>query len=91
MLFSDALTNTLFLVKYFRILTVFFAIPNMIRTFKLFFFLLKAALLALQENGLEATAVKQEHFVKSLKAVKPSLNKKDLEFYEKFSNQELAS
>ncbi|XP_038601918.1 zinc finger protein RFP-like [Tachyglossus aculeatus] len=26
----------------------------------------KAALLALQENGLEATPVKQEHFVKSL-------------------------
>ncbi|KFO63962.1 Spermatogenesis-associated protein 5-like 1, partial [Corvus brachyrhynchos] len=49
----------------------------------------EAALLALQENGLEATAVKQEHFVKSLKTVKPSLNIKDLEFYEKFSNQEL--
>lgn len=51
----------------------------------------EAALLALQENGLEATAVKQEHFVKSLKTVKPSLNIKDLEFYEKFSNQELVS
>ncbi|NXS11177.1 SPA5L protein, partial [Neodrepanis coruscans] len=48
----------------------------------------EAALLALQENGLEATAVKQEHFVKSFKTVKPSLNKKDLEFYEKFYNQE---
>ncbi|NXS30856.1 SPA5L protein, partial [Pomatostomus ruficeps] len=48
----------------------------------------EAALLALQENGLEATVVKQEHFMKSLKTVKPSLNKKDLEFYEKFSNQE---
>ncbi|NWS97813.1 SPA5L protein, partial [Mionectes macconnelli] len=48
----------------------------------------EAALLALQENGLEATAVKHEHFVKSLKTVKPSLNRKDLEFYEKFYNQE---
>lgn len=63
----------------------------MIRTKLFFFFLLKAALLALQENGLEATAVKQEHFVKSLQTVKPSLTIKDLEFYEKFSNQELAS
>ncbi|NXM77114.1 SPA5L protein, partial [Serilophus lunatus] len=51
----------------------------------------EAALLALQENGLEATAVKQEHFVKSLKTVKPSLNIKDLEFYEKFYNRELSS
>ncbi|KAM6058308.1 ATPase family gene 2 protein homolog B isoform 2-T2 [Chlamydotis macqueenii] len=51
----------------------------------------EAALLALQENGLEATAVKHEHFVKSLRTVKPSLNVKDLEFYEKFYNQELAS
>ncbi|NWU78176.1 SPA5L protein, partial [Onychorhynchus coronatus] len=48
----------------------------------------EAALLALQENGLEATAVKHEHFVKSLKTVKPSLNIKDLEFYEKFYYQE---
>ncbi|XP_050165921.1 ribosome biogenesis protein SPATA5L1 isoform X1 [Myiozetetes cayanensis] len=51
----------------------------------------EAALLALQENGLEATAVKHEHFVKSLKTVKPSLNIQDLEFYEKFYNQELGS
>ncbi|KAM7102485.1 LOW QUALITY PROTEIN: ATPase family gene 2 protein homolog B [Ciconia maguari] len=51
----------------------------------------EAALLALQENGLEATAVKHEHFVKSLRTVKPSLNIKDLEFYEKLYNQELAS
>ncbi|XP_009884478.1 PREDICTED: spermatogenesis-associated protein 5-like protein 1, partial [Charadrius vociferus] len=51
----------------------------------------EATLLALQENGLEATAVKHEHFVKSLRTVKPSLNIKDLEFYEKFYNQELAS
>lgn len=55
------------------------------------FFLLKAALLALQENGLEVTAVKHEHFVKSLRTVKPSLNMKDLEFYEKIYTQELAS
>ncbi|NXP08651.1 SPA5L protein, partial [Thinocorus orbignyianus] len=48
----------------------------------------EAALLALQENGLEATAVKQEHFLKSLRTVKPSLNIKDLEFYEKFYNQD---
>ncbi|NWW44821.1 SPA5L protein, partial [Pedionomus torquatus] len=47
----------------------------------------EAALLALQENGLEATAVKQEHFVRHLRTVKPSLNIKDLEFYEKFYNQ----
>ncbi|NWX13708.1 SPA5L protein, partial [Aegotheles bennettii] len=47
----------------------------------------EAALLALQENGLEATAVKHEHFVKSLRTVKPSLNIKDLEFYKKFYNR----
>ncbi|XP_013033027.3 ATPase family gene 2 protein homolog B isoform X2 [Anser cygnoides] len=51
----------------------------------------EAALLALQENGLEATTVKHEHFVKSLRTVKPSLSTKDLEFYEKFYNQELTS
>ncbi|NWU14938.1 SPA5L protein, partial [Cephalopterus ornatus] len=48
----------------------------------------EAALLALQENGLEATAVKHEHFVKSLKTVKPSLSIKDLEFYENFYNRQ---
>ncbi|XP_027982508.1 spermatogenesis-associated protein 5-like protein 1 isoform X2 [Eumetopias jubatus] len=42
----------------------------------------EAALLALQENGLEATTVKQEHFLKSLKTVKPSLSHKDLILYE---------
>ncbi|NXD06357.1 SPA5L protein, partial [Nothocercus nigrocapillus] len=47
----------------------------------------EAALLALQENGLEATTVKHEHFVKSLRTVKPSLNVKDLDFYEKIYNQ----
>ncbi|XP_031443508.1 spermatogenesis-associated protein 5-like protein 1 [Phasianus colchicus] len=51
----------------------------------------EAALLALQENGLEATAVKQEHFVKSLETVKPSLSMKDLEFYERIYSQELTS
>ncbi|KAM9181791.1 ATPase family gene 2 protein homolog B [Mergus octosetaceus] len=51
----------------------------------------EAALLALQENGLEATTVKHEHFVKSLRTVKPSLSTKDLELYEKFYNQELTS
>ncbi|NXC45074.1 SPA5L protein, partial [Penelope pileata] len=48
----------------------------------------EAALLALQENGLEATSVKHEHFVKSLETVKPSLNVKDLEFYETFYNRQ---
>ncbi|XP_062439595.1 ATPase family gene 2 protein homolog B isoform X2 [Rhea pennata] len=51
----------------------------------------EAALLALQENGLEATTVKHEHFVKSLRTIKPSLNTKDLYFYEKFYNQKLTS
>ncbi|XP_033046122.1 spermatogenesis-associated protein 5-like protein 1 isoform X2 [Trachypithecus francoisi] len=42
----------------------------------------EAALLALQENGLDTTTVKQEHFLKSLKTVKPSLSRKDLALYE---------
>ncbi|KAK2508801.1 hypothetical protein MC885_000953 [Smutsia gigantea] len=42
----------------------------------------EAALLALQENGLEATPVKQEHFLKSLTIVKPSLSQKHLTLYE---------
>ncbi|KAM9715084.1 ATPase family gene 2 protein homolog B isoform 4-T4 [Dama dama] len=41
----------------------------------------EAALLALQENGLEATTVKQEHFLESLKTIKPSLSHKDLTLY----------
>nr|KAF6487608.1 spermatogenesis associated 5 like 1 [Rousettus aegyptiacus] len=41
----------------------------------------EAALLALQEDGLEATTVKQKHFLKSLKTVKPSLSHKDLTLY----------
>ncbi|KAM9644878.1 ATPase family gene 2 protein homolog B [Trichechus inunguis] len=50
----------------------------------------EAALLALQENGLEATTVKQEHFLKSLKTVKPSLSHKDLTLCENlFQKQEL--
>ncbi|XP_019359698.1 PREDICTED: spermatogenesis-associated protein 5-like protein 1 [Gavialis gangeticus] len=49
----------------------------------------EAGLLALQENGLEATEVKHEHFIKSLKIVKPSLTLKDLDFYGKFYKQEL--
>ncbi|XP_058150092.1 ATPase family gene 2 protein homolog B isoform X2 [Dasypus novemcinctus] len=54
----------------------------------------EAALLALQENGLEATTVEQEHFLKSLKTVKPSLSYKDFTLYEnlfhkkEFSNLE---
>ncbi|XP_072818608.1 ATPase family gene 2 protein homolog B isoform X6 [Vicugna pacos] len=41
----------------------------------------EAALLALQENGLEATTVRQEHFLKSLETIKPSLSRKDLTLY----------
>ncbi|XP_049638486.1 ribosome biogenesis protein SPATA5L1 [Suncus etruscus] len=52
----------------------------------------EAALLALQENGLEATNVKQEHFQKSLTIVKPSLCHKDLILYEKlFQRQEFSN
>ncbi|KAG8145051.1 hypothetical protein E2320_013432 [Naja naja] len=43
----------------------------------------EAALLALQENAVEATAVKYKHFEKSLETVKPSLTHKELQFYEK--------
>ncbi|KAM6426122.1 ATPase family gene 2 protein homolog B [Liasis olivaceus] len=43
----------------------------------------EAALLALQENKVEATAVKYKHFEKSLETVKPSLTHKELEFYQK--------
>nr|XP_012297818.1 spermatogenesis-associated protein 5-like protein 1 isoform X2 [Aotus nancymaae] len=48
----------------------------------------EAALLALQENGLDATTVKQEHFLKSLKTVKPSLSHKDLALYENLFKKE---
>ncbi|XP_062998957.1 ATPase family gene 2 protein homolog B [Elgaria multicarinata webbii] len=43
----------------------------------------EAALLALQENNVEATTVKHKHFEKSLETVKPSLSHKELECYEK--------
>ncbi|XP_054421444.1 ATPase family gene 2 protein homolog B isoform X1 [Pteronotus mesoamericanus] len=48
----------------------------------------EAALLALQENGLEATAVKQEHFLKSLLTVKPSLSHEDLTLYKNLFQKE---
>ncbi|XP_048188000.1 spermatogenesis-associated protein 5-like protein 1 [Perognathus longimembris pacificus] len=48
----------------------------------------EAALLALQENGLEATAVKQEHFMKSLESVTPSLSREDLALYENLFKKE---
>ncbi|XP_042333115.1 spermatogenesis-associated protein 5-like protein 1 [Sceloporus undulatus] len=49
----------------------------------------EAALLALQENNVEATVVKHSHFEKSLETVKPSLTLRDKEFYEKiFKNRE---
>ncbi|XP_055991345.1 ATPase family gene 2 protein homolog B [Sorex fumeus] len=52
----------------------------------------EAALLALQENGLEATTVKQGHFEKSLTIVKPSLKHKDLTSYENlFRRQEFST
>ncbi|XP_078237119.1 ATPase family gene 2 protein homolog B [Pogona vitticeps] len=48
----------------------------------------EAALLALQENKVEATPVKRRHFEKSLESVKPSLTLRDLELYEKmFGNR----
>jgi SpoVK/Ycf46/Vps4 family AAA+-type ATPase len=49
---------------------------------------LKAALLALQEDGLEANAVEQQHFLKSLKTVRPSLSQKDLTSYENLFKRE---
>ncbi|KAL8197252.1 UNVERIFIED_CONTAM: spermatogenesis-associated protein 5-like protein 1 [Gekko kuhli] len=49
----------------------------------------EAALLALQENQVEATTVKHKHFVMSFETVKPSLTPKELELYEKlFAKQE---
>ncbi|XP_044518097.1 spermatogenesis-associated protein 5-like protein 1 isoform X3 [Gracilinanus agilis] len=51
----------------------------------------EAALLALEENGLEATTVSQEHFLKSLKTVKPSLSRQDLTLWEGFQKQEFSS
>ncbi|XP_072480411.1 ATPase family gene 2 protein homolog B isoform X1 [Notamacropus eugenii] len=51
----------------------------------------EAALLALEENGLEASTVSQEHFLKSLKAIKPSLCHQDLTLWEGFQKQEFSS
>ncbi|XP_036591872.1 spermatogenesis-associated protein 5-like protein 1 isoform X1 [Trichosurus vulpecula] len=51
----------------------------------------EAALLALEENGLEATTVSQEHFLKSLKTIKPSLCHQDLALCEGFQKQEFSS
>ncbi|XP_067874442.1 spermatogenesis-associated protein 5-like protein 1 isoform X3 [Heterodontus francisci] len=41
----------------------------------------EAALLALQENGLDAAAVKHGHFLSSLQSLKPSLTGQQLDFY----------
>ncbi|XP_078097265.1 ATPase family gene 2 protein homolog B [Mustelus asterias] len=41
----------------------------------------EAALLALQENGLDADAVEHSHFLKSLQNLKPSLTGQQLDFY----------
>ncbi|OCT89624.1 spermatogenesis-associated protein 5-like protein 1 [Xenopus laevis] len=43
----------------------------------------EAGLIALQESGLSASSVKQEHFEKALASVKPSLSAKDLGQYRK--------
>ncbi|XP_068962050.1 ATPase family gene 2 protein homolog B [Petaurus breviceps papuanus] len=51
----------------------------------------EAALLALEENGLEATTVSQEHFLKSLKTIKPSLHHRDLTLCEGFQKQEITN
>jgi SpoVK/Ycf46/Vps4 family AAA+-type ATPase len=52
---------------------------------------LQAALFALQENGLEATTVRQEHFTEALKTVKPSLTLKELTFYENLFKKGLSN
>lgn len=52
---------------------------------------LQAALFALQESGLEATTVKQEHFTEALKTVKPSLSLEELTFYENLFKKELSN
>ncbi|KAM6181022.1 ATPase family gene 2 protein homolog B isoform 2-T2 [Erethizon dorsatum] len=48
----------------------------------------EAALLALQEDGLEAASVNREHFLKSLGTVKPSLRHTDLALYENLFKKE---
>uniref|UniRef100_UPI00398F152D ATPase family gene 2 protein homolog B n=1 Tax=Pristiophorus japonicus TaxID=55135 RepID=UPI00398F152D len=51
----------------------------------------EAALLALQENGLDAAAVNHRHFLKSLQSVKPSLSQQQMEFYQNlFSTNDLS-
>ncbi|XP_029431187.1 spermatogenesis-associated protein 5-like protein 1 [Rhinatrema bivittatum] len=47
----------------------------------------EAALLALQENGLEATMVQQEHFVRSLTTLKASITQEELESYQRLFKQ----
>ncbi|XP_069481039.1 ATPase family gene 2 protein homolog B [Ambystoma mexicanum] len=49
----------------------------------------EAALLALQESGLEVTAVKRKHYIKSLESVKPSINLKDIEAYQRLFKKQL--
>ncbi|XP_027294028.2 spermatogenesis-associated protein 5-like protein 1 isoform X1, partial [Cricetulus griseus] len=51
----------------------------------------EAALFALQENGLEATTVRQEHFRESLRTVKPSLSWKGLTLYENLFKKRLSN
>ncbi|XP_027725917.1 spermatogenesis-associated protein 5-like protein 1 isoform X2 [Vombatus ursinus] len=51
----------------------------------------EAALRALEENGLEASTVSQEHFLKSLETIKPSLRHQDLTLCEGFQKQEFSS
>ncbi|KAM7327439.1 hypothetical protein ACRRTK_013806 [Alexandromys fortis] len=51
----------------------------------------EAALFALQENGLEATSVKQEHFRESLRTVKPSLSRESLTVYENLFKKGLSA
>ncbi|KAM5235210.1 ATPase family gene 2 protein homolog B isoform 2-T2 [Ctenodactylus gundi] len=51
----------------------------------------EAALLALQEDGLEATSVTQAHFRRSLETIKPSLRHTDLTLYENLFKKEAFS
>ncbi|XP_059115540.1 ATPase family gene 2 protein homolog B [Peromyscus eremicus] len=51
----------------------------------------EAALFALQENGLEATTVNQEHFGESLRSMKPSLSRKGLTLYENLFKKGLSN
>ncbi|XP_040602126.1 spermatogenesis-associated protein 5-like protein 1 isoform X1 [Mesocricetus auratus] len=51
----------------------------------------EAALFALQEDGLEAATVRQEHFRESLRIVKPSLSRKGLTLYENLFKKGLSN